>query len=94
MVSQDILMLLSMTEPTKWPSGKDSDQPVRLFSLIRVFDAPEDYLGPKLPIKRAAKTDHTGRMPGWFESSLGVQIIVLVLWAPALVLNCRICHFT
>ena len=36
-------------------------------------------LGPKLPIKCTVKTDQTGRMPGWSESSLCAQVILIVL---------------
>ena len=41
---------------------------------------PEAKLGPKLPIERTSKTlIRLGGCPGWSESSLGTQVILLVL---------------
>ena len=43
--------------------SEDSDQPGHPPIVISRRCPPEESLGPKLPIKRTAKTDQTGRMP-------------------------------
>ena len=49
-------------------------------SLISLRYLQEESSGPSLPIERTAKTlIRLGRCPGWSESSLGVQSIILVL---------------
>ena len=74
-------MSRSMTKPTKWRApSEDSDQPVHLLSLIRSFAvrmmkhwALNSLLSAQWTLIRL------GRCPGWSESSLGAQVIVLVL---------------
>ena len=79
-----------MTKPTMWLCTKrrhrsawtsaQSDQSLRC--------PPEESLGPKLPIKRTAKTDQTGRMPSWSESSLGAQSFSVGFVMRRLIFNC------
>ena len=60
--------------------SEDSDQPGHLPSLISLRCPHEETLGPKLPIEWTAKTlIRLGKCPGWSESSLGAQIILLVV---------------
>ena len=59
-----------MTKPTKWSAQSDQSQRC----------PPEAKLGPKLPTERTAKSlIRLGGCPGWSESSLGTQVILLVL---------------
>ena len=55
--------------------SEDSDQPGHPPILISLCCPHEESLGPKLPIKRTAKTlTRLGRCPGWSESSLGAHL--------------------
>ena len=67
-------MSLHMTKPTKWPlhpgkTSAQSDQSLRC--------PHEETLSPQLPNECTVK--QTGGCPGWSESSLSVQITLLVL---------------
>ena len=55
---------------SSWASAQ-SDQSLRC--------PHEETLGPWLPCECTAKTDQTGQCPGWSESSLDAQVILLVL---------------
>ena len=60
--------------------SKDADQPGHPLSLIRVCCLHEETLGPQLPIEHTVKTlIRLGIRPGWSESAVGAQIILLVL---------------
>ena len=65
--------------------SEDSGQPGHPPSLIRVFAVRiEETLCPKLPNERTAKTlIRLGECPGWSESLLGAQVILLVCCAQA-----------
>ena len=74
-----------MTKPTKWPVHPAKTQislgicPVWLVFIIRM-KKPWLSLGLWLSLERTLKTlIRLGGCPGWSESSLGVQIILLVL---------------
>ena len=60
--------------------SEDSDQPGHSPSLISLHWQHDEALSPKLLIKHTAKTlIRLGGCPGWSESSLGTQIILLDL---------------
>ena len=48
-------------------------------SLIRVFTVCSVVKGPMFLHSDGEDSDQTGRMPGWSKSSLGTQVILLVL---------------
>ena len=59
---------------------EDSDQPVHLPSLISLPCPHEETLCPLLPTEHTAKIlIRPGRCAGWCASSMGAQIILLVL---------------
>ena len=76
-----IIMSLCITKPTKWcASSEDSDQAGHPTSQISLRCPREERLGSLLSFERRAKTlIRLGGCPGWSESSLGAQVILLVL---------------
>ena len=71
-----------MTKPTKWhlhPASTQSDQSLRCPN--------EETLSPQLPTERTAKTlTRLGGCSGWFESSLGAKVILLILsWGGSII---------
>ena len=68
------------THKMTFEPSEDSDQPVHLPSLIRVFAVRMKKLWVlSYPIGEQRSLIRLGRCPGWSESSLGAQVIVLVL---------------
>ena len=68
---------LHITKPTKWPVCPEKTQ-INLGSLISLCCVHEEALGPWLSLECKAK--NLIRLgPGWSESSLGAQVILLVL---------------
>ena len=76
-----IIMSPCMTKPTKWHAPSEySDQPEHPPSLIRVFAVGVKKAWSLATLWRTAKTlIRLGWCPGWSESSLGAQVILLVL---------------
>ena len=76
-----VIISLCMTKPTKWwAPSEDSNQPGHPPSLISLSCPREERLVPLLPFEHKAKTlVRLGGCPGWSESSLGAQVILLVL---------------
>ena len=80
MFSGDIWAWALQNQKMTCAPSEDSDQPGHPPSLIRVIHwSHKETLGPSLPIERTAKTlIRLGGCPGWSESLLGVQAILLV----------------
>ena len=77
-----IIMSLCIIKPTKWRAPSEySDQPEHSPSLIRVFAVHVKkawVLGYSLNVQQ--RLIRLGWCPGWFESSMGAQVILLGLW--------------
>ena len=65
-----------MTTPAKWPV-----HPVKIQSSLGICPAWSVLAVQmkKLPLKGTPKTDQTGSMPNWSESTLGTHVILLFL---------------
>ena len=67
--------------------SEDSDQPGHLPSLRCLH---EETLDPQLSIERTEKTQiRLSGCPGWYESSLGTQVILLILLWGSSILECK-----
>ena len=82
-----------MTNLTKWHVGPAKTQISMGFRPVwsEFCCLPEETFGSQLLIECTAKTPiRLGRCPGWSESNLGAQIILLVLsWGGSFTVSCK-----